>query len=140
MAKSKDFEFDQQQPGISGSRHVRPGRSFMRMLIWFFVFIWCMIPFVWGAGMLATSFMDASNASKAKDKDKKKSSPDPDFERWPSPSPSPTSSTSPAVSPLYAVLSSSIMFMLLGYALWCAAGVICGLGMERAWAALAGSA
>lgn len=121
-------------------------RSVFRMLVWMAVTLWCIVPFIWIGGMFATTWLDSSAKPVAKKQKQEKKPPEVIIEMPKRPfdedpkervrlMAEKTPEIQQPVSPIYTMLSSSLMAMAFAYAIWCAAGVMCGVGMERMLAA-----
>jgi hypothetical protein len=79
----------------------------LKLLVWILVIVWCLLPLVW---MVVTAVTN------------KPTSP-------PATTPAPT--PAPSLGPTIGLGGAMALFMLWMYAIWCAAGVVCGVGIER---------
>lgn len=77
----------------------------LKALVWLFVIVWCIIPAIWVVGAWLSSLA------------------------MPQP---PIAPIRPGEQQLLLQLQRSIlMFCLFCYSIWCASGVVCGLGADR---------
>ncbi len=81
----------------------------MKMAIWAAVFFWCLLPIFWWLFIAVTNAIDAQ----------------------PNQRPMPMMGPGPNAGFMMQLMSSVFMITMFLYSCWCAAGVVCGFGMER---------
>jgi hypothetical protein len=110
------------RPPLSRCRACTPHRvSCQRCCcgVWFLVTLWCLAPFVWA--FLTATFNLGNSSSSSTGSSSSYSS-----------SSTGSSSSGSMLGPMIGYGGGGLLLMLFLYAVWCSAGVICGVGIEKA--------
>jgi hypothetical protein len=96
----------------------------LKLLVWILVIVWCLLPPVW---LLVTAATNKTTSPPATS----------NYGYQPPP---------PTIGQTIGIGGGMVLFMLWMYAIWCASGVVCGIGLERLilaaheWLGMAGGA